>query len=78
MRFNCPECGHLVLVLERDDRKRVECPGCREVILVPRQAEPQKDSRGRREGVRFSGVQLLRGRIYRWYSGLSRVRWGKL
>lgn len=78
MRFNCPEYGRPVLVSEGDGRKRIECPGCREVILVPRQAGPQGSPWSRRDHSPFPVAQLLRGRVYRWYSGLARVRWGKL
>jgi hypothetical protein len=78
MSFNCPECGRLVRVLDGDRRKRVQCPACQEVILVPRQPESRTSPRSQHADPRFAGAHLLRGRIYRWYSGLTRVRWGKL
>ena len=45
IQFKCPECGRSIETGDERSRKRIQCPQCLEVVLVPK-ATKQTTSAG--------------------------------
>jgi DNA-directed RNA polymerase subunit RPC12/RpoP len=46
IQFKCPECGQSIEAAEAKSQKRIQCPYCLEIVLVPRSALARNEADG--------------------------------